>query len=116
MRIRTLTLLAGLALVLTAASVLYQRVGPTQLVDGEGFCPGMAPCRVPALAGGLPFPYLIDRPTVSVAGALGLGEDEFRAGAFAADALLVFGLVLVGHRLAARRPRRAAGGTRNGRL
>jgi hypothetical protein len=86
MRLRTAVGVSALSLVLTVASLAIQRVGPTRLVEGEGFCPGPEACRVAVLAGGFPAPYLLDNPQVSVPNALFLGEDDFRPGAFALDA------------------------------
>ena len=84
MRAQTVLLLVLTAFVLTIASVAVERVGPTALVEVEGFCPGMEPCRIPALGAGFPLPYLVDNPQISVPNAIGL-EDKFRPGAFGAD-------------------------------
>ena len=100
MRLRTALALVVLALVMASGSVGYQRVGPIQVVEGEGFCPGREPCHVPALAGGFPLPYLVDDPQISVPHSLGVGEDDFHRGAFAVDALFFLGLGLVAYYLA----------------
>ena len=84
----------ALALAATAASVGYQRVGPTARVEGEGFCPGPEPCLVPALGGGFPLPYLVDDPQVSVPNALFLAEDDLRWGPFAVDLAAYFVVAL----------------------
>ena len=95
-----LLLVASAALTLTCASVLYQRVGPTQVTEGEGSgCPTAAPCRVPVLGAGFPLAYLVDKPGISVQGALHLVEDEFRPGAFALDLMVYFVLSLMVIRL-----------------
>jgi hypothetical protein len=95
-----LLLVASAALTLTCASVLYQRVGPTQIIEGEGSgCPTAAPCRVPVLGAGFPLAYLVDNPGVSVRGALHLVEDEFRPEAFALDFMIYFILSLMVVRL-----------------
>ena len=85
MRLRSLIGRTALALACATASVAYQRVGPTRLVEGEGFCPGREPCRVPALAAGFPLHYLVDDPQVSVPNAIFIGEDDFRPAAFLLD-------------------------------
>lgn len=100
----TLLAAAGVALALTCASAAYQRVGPLQTVEGEGSgCPTAAPCRLPVLGAGFPLAYLVDRPGISVPGALHLVEDELRPTAFALDFLLYLALVLAAVRLAPRR-------------
>ena len=105
---------ASVALTLTCASALYQRVGPTQVTEGEGSgCPTADPCRVPVLGAGFPLAYLVDRPGISVQGALHPIEDEFRPGAFALDLLVYFVFSLVVMRLLGGRPtgsRRARAG------
>lgn len=90
MRPRILLTLAAAALVLTIASAAFQRVGPRRMVEGEAWCSTPAPCAVPVLAAGFPLPYLVDNPQVSVPHAIGLGEDDFRPGAFLLDALFFF--------------------------
>ena len=96
----TLLLAASAALTLSCASVLYERVGPTQITEGEGSgCKTADPCRVPALGAGFPLAYLVDRPGVSVVGALHLVEDEFRPLAFALDFLAYLALGLLAMRL-----------------
>jgi hypothetical protein len=84
--------LAG-ALLLTCASAAYQGHAARQVVEGEGFCPTPDPCAVPALGAGFPLPYLLDRPTVSVPGAVHLVEDDFRPAAFLVD-LLLYGVIV----------------------
>jgi hypothetical protein len=95
MRIRTLAALMAIAVALTCASAAYQRVGPRRMVEGEGFCGTPAPCAIPALGAGFPLPYLVDDPQVSVPNAIGLFEDDFRAGAFLVDVLAWFALVML---------------------
>jgi hypothetical protein len=95
MRPRTLLALAAVALVLTIASAAVQRVGPRRMVEGETWCSTPAPCAIPALGAGFPLPFLIDDPQVSVPNAIGLGEDDFRPGAFLLDALFFFVLALL---------------------
>ncbi|HEX6371348.1 MAG TPA: hypothetical protein VF006_20685 [Longimicrobium sp.] len=90
MRVRTLAALAAVSLALTCASVAVQRVGPRRMVEGEGFCGTPAPCAIPALGAGFPLPFLVDDPQVSVPNAIGIGEDDFRAGAFTIDLLIWF--------------------------
>lgn len=90
---------AAAALLLTCASAAVQRVGPAQVVEGEGFCPGRHPCRIPALGGAFPIPYLVDDPQRSVPGRIGLFEDHFRAGAFAADFATYLALLALAARL-----------------
>lgn len=92
MRIRTLTALLAIAVALTCASAAYQRVGPRRMVEGEGFCSTAAPCAIPVLGAGFPLPYLVDNPQVSVPNAIGLFEDDFRAGAFIVDVLIYLAL------------------------
>ena len=85
--------LVALAAAVTIASVAIQRVGPTRLVEGEGYCPGMEPCRVPALGGGFPLPWLVDEPQVSVANQLSIFEDHFYPGHFLVDLALWLALI-----------------------
>lgn len=82
--------LAGLAisLVTTLATWPVQRMNATQEVVGEGFCPTMEACRIPALGAGFPFPFMVDKPSVSVAGAVHFAEDDFRPLALIADLLI----------------------------
>lgn len=82
---------AGAALLLTALSGLVPHRRATQLVEGEGFCPDADPCLVPALAAGVPFAYLVDRPDISVPNSLHLVEDELRTTAFLGDWLIFYG-------------------------
>lgn len=91
-RTRTIAALLAIAVALTCLSAAYQRVGPRRIVDGEGFCSTPAPCAIPALAAGFPLPFLIDNPQISVPNAIGIGEDDFRAGAFLIDVLIYFAL------------------------
>ena len=87
---------ALVALAITCASVGYQRIGPLQVVEGEGSrCPTAAPCRLPVLGGGWPVAYLVDRPGISVPGALHVVEDEFRPMHFSADFTLWFLLAVL---------------------
>ena len=77
---------ALVALAITCASVGYQRIGPLQVMEGEGSgCPTAAPCRLPVLGGGWPLAYLVDRPGISVPGVLHVVEDDFRPLPFSAD-------------------------------
>jgi hypothetical protein len=92
------------ALLVTCATVGIQRVGPTRMVTGEAWCKTAEPCAVRALGAGFPFAYLVDNPQISVPNAIGLVEDDFRAGAFGLDWLLFFLLLRpVGLLLARRR-------------
>jgi hypothetical protein len=86
--LRSYLAVAALALAATLASVAIQRVGPTRLVEGEGFCPGMDPCRIPVLGGGFPFPWLVDNPQISVPDQLSPFEDHFYPGNFLVDLAL----------------------------
>lgn len=95
MRPRTLLALAAAALALTCASAAYQRVGPRRMVTGEAWCSTPAPCAVPVLGAGFPFPFLVDNPQVSVPNAIGVVEDDFRPGAFLLDALFFFVLAFL---------------------
>ena len=89
-------MVASAALALSCASVLYQRVGPTQIMEGEGSgCQTADPCRVPVLGAGFPLAYLVDEPGVSVQGVLHLIEDEFWPEAFALDFLAYYVLILL---------------------
>jgi hypothetical protein len=90
MRIRTFAALLAVSVALTCASAAYQRVGPRRMVSGEGFCSTPAPCAIPALGAGFPLPYLVDNPQISVPDAIGLFEDDLRAGAFLVDAAFYF--------------------------
>ncbi|HEX2078223.1 MAG TPA: hypothetical protein VHG08_10960 [Longimicrobium sp.] len=99
----TLAALAILAVAVTCASAGYQRVGATRMVEGEAWCRTPGPCPVPVLAAGLPLPYLVDDPQVSVPNAIRLVEDDFRAGAFVLDVLAWFALALIIHHLLVRR-------------
>lgn len=92
MRARTLALLLLIAIGLTCASAAVQRVGPRRMVEGEAWCSTPAPCPIRALGAGFPLPFLVDNPQVSVPNAIGLFEDDFRTGAFVADALFWFTL------------------------
>lgn len=94
-RPRALAVLAAAALSLTVASSAYQRVGARRMVEGEAWCSTPAPCAIPALGAGFPLPYLIDNPQVSVPNAIGLFEDDFRAGAFVIDALFWLTLAIL---------------------
>lgn len=93
----------GLALMLTLASAAFQRVGPLRQVEGEGFCPDGGRCRIPVLGAGFPLAYLVDNPQLSVPHAVHLIEDDFRAGAFALDALFYLVLTAAATRLVRRR-------------
>ncbi len=96
MNVRTFLALFVLALALTGASAMIQRVGPLKLVEGEGFCPGREPCYIPALGAGFPLPYMVDNPQVSVPYAVHLFEDDFRPGGFVLDMLTYFTLGAAG--------------------
>lgn len=99
LRGQTLAALLAIAVALTCVSAAYQRVGPRRMVEGEGFCDTPAPCAVPALAAGFPLPFLIDDPQISVPNAIGIGEDDFRAGAFAIDVLIYLAISLLALRM-----------------
>ncbi|MFM2329128.1 MAG: hypothetical protein RLZZ494_1231 [Pseudomonadota bacterium] len=76
------TLLAlGVAVVLTAASSVVERIGPEQ-VSYSNLCgpTGSGECLEPVLAGGFPLAYLIDAPGISVEHQLSFGEDTIRPG------------------------------------
>lgn len=107
-------LLLMLAVVLTLATAWIERVGPTRVVSGEGFCGDAAgPCRVAVVAGGWPVPYLLDNPQISVPDAAHFVEDDVQWWAFWLDVLVWFGLaaaVTAGVRRV-RNPRRASHGT-----
>jgi hypothetical protein len=113
-RRRTLAALAVIATALTCLSAAYQRVGPRRMVTGEAWCSTPAPCAIPALGAGFPLPWLVDNPQISVPNAVGLFEDDFRAGAFLIDALFWFALaaitVLIIQRVRSRRSASARGG------
>jgi hypothetical protein len=110
MRVRTGLALTAIAFVLAAASVRYQQVGPERMVEGEGWCTTPAPCMVPVLGAGFPFPWMVDNPQVSVPNAIGVGEDDFRPGAFLMDALFffAFGVLIIRIRREIRARRNAA--------
>ncbi|HYR12411.1 MAG TPA: hypothetical protein VEQ60_31780 [Longimicrobium sp.] len=95
MRPRAAALLLLLALTLTGASAAYQRVGARRMVEGEAWCSTPAPCQIRALGAGFPLPYLVDDPQVSVPNAIGIGEDDFLAGAFLIDVLVWFALAIL---------------------
>lgn len=85
-RIATLLSTLLLAVLLALASVLVQGHGPEQVADGNVCGPrGDGPCLRPALKGGFPVAYLVDRPGVSVEGKLSLGEDELLPAALLID-------------------------------
>ncbi len=93
-RITTPLLTLLLAVVLALASVRVQCHGPEQVVQGN-LCGPRAdgPCLRPALKGGFPAAYLVDRPGVSVEGQLSLWEDELRPLALLVD--IVFYVLLL---------------------
>lgn len=95
------------AILLTLVTALYQRRGARFEVVGEGFCPGRDPCSVEVLGAGLPFPYWVDNPQVSVANSLNLVEDDFRFGFFLLDVGCFLIVLLVADRLRRRRPDRS---------
>lgn len=97
--IRRLILAALGALALTCASSVYQRTNATYVVEGEAWCPTPAPCEIPALGAGLPLPWLIDNPQISVPGSIFIFEDDVRPAAFLLDALAWFALILLALRL-----------------
>jgi hypothetical protein len=101
-KLQPLIPILALAVGLALASLAVQRTGPLRLGDGEGFCPGAAPCRVPVLGAGFPVPYLIDAPQVSVPGRVALVEDDFRVGAFLANVVFYALLAALGLRLRGR--------------
>lgn len=95
MRSKVLAILAVLALVVTFATIAYQRPGVVEPAGWEGYCLNGSPCVAPILAAGFPIPFLVDSPGVSVVGVLNFGEDEFHPGAFTQDALIYFSLGLL---------------------
>jgi hypothetical protein len=96
---RTVATLLVVAIALTCASAVVQRTGPRRMVEGEGWCSTPAPCEIRALGAGFPLPYLVDNPQVSVPNAIGIGEDDFRAWAFAADVLVYLAITLLALRM-----------------
>ena len=93
-------LIVSVALTLSCTSLMYQRIGPTQITEGEGSgCPTANPCRMPMLGAGFPFAYLVDKPGISVVGAIHPIEDEFRPGAFILDFIFYLALCLLLSRL-----------------
>ena len=105
---RTFATLLSIAIALTCASAVVQRAGPQRMVEGEGWCSTPAPCEIRALGAGFPLPFLIDNPQVSVPNAIGIGEDDFRAGAFAIDVLIYLAIVLLALRMMRGRRRRTS--------
>jgi hypothetical protein len=103
---RTAALLLLAAIALTCASAAYQRVGARRMVEGEAWCATPAPCPIRALGAGLPLPFLVDNPQVSVPYAIGLFEDDFRAGAFLIDVLVWFALALLALRMIRKQTRK----------
>jgi hypothetical protein len=95
MRYKVLAILAVLALVVTFATVTYQRRGVMEPAGWEGYCLEGSPCMAPILGAGFPIPFLVDNPGVSVVGVLDFFEDEFHPSAFIQDALIYFGLGLL---------------------
>ena len=75
------------ALALTLASAYVERVGPAPSAWTDELCSPfpLHPCAEGVLQGGWPFAYLLDKPGISVMGALGLIEDRFRPWAFWAN-------------------------------
>lgn len=110
MRPRTLAALLAIAIALTCASAMVQRVGPRRMVEGEGFCSTPAPCAIPVLGAGFPLPYLVNDPQVSVPNAIGLFEDDVRTGAFLIDVGIYFALAFLALWIVRRRRRTAAPG------
>jgi hypothetical protein len=93
MRYQNFLLLLVLAIGLTSLTGFYQHqnVMRRDVVDR---CPNAQPCAIAVLGAGFPLPFLVDNPGISVEGKLALGEDDFRAGAFAGDVLIYLGLGL----------------------
>ena len=88
--------LAALALVLSGASVVVERIGPETAPYGN-LCGAAAndPCLQPVLKGGFPVAFLFDQPGVSVERQLSF-EDVFHEGAIAINTacyLLGVGLI-----------------------
>ena len=89
-----LSAIAGLACAVGTA--WYQRVGAAPPEWDQELCSFQPPrsCREGVLVGGWPFPYLVDRPGVSVVGKITIiGEDDFHPVPFAADAIVLGGLI-----------------------
>jgi hypothetical protein len=86
--------IAAVAFVLTCVSIAYQRYGPEEGISGN-VCGrlGWDLCYVPVRNGGFPFAYLVDKPSISVSGSLGLLDDEFRPWLFLLD-MLFFSIVI----------------------
>ena len=94
--IRTLISYSSLALALASLSVVIERRTDETAVVGNVCGPATNEnCLERRLAGGFPFAYLYDRPSISVPGAIHLGEDEFRPLPFFLDYLLYL-LILLG--------------------
>lgn len=66
---------------------VYCAIGKVNGVDV--YCPELK------LNGGWPAPFLFDRPGVSVEWKLSIGEDDFRAGPYLADAAFYFLILLM---------------------
>ena len=96
----------GAGLVLAAASVAYERVGPAPAGWDQELCAPapLHPCPEGVLQGGWPLGFLLDQPGVSVMGRLVLVEDEFRPAAFAldvvADAIVLWAFMTLAAELA----------------
>lgn len=93
--IRTLISYSSLALALASLSVAIERRTDETAVVGNVCGPATnEDCIERRLAGGFPFAYLYDRPSISVPGAIHLGEDEFRPLPFFLDYLLYLAILL----------------------
>jgi hypothetical protein len=93
-----------LATTLALVSVRVQRTGPEQVVYSNLCGPTMDDlCYKPVLKGGFPIAYLFDAPGVSVEDQLAFGEDNVYPGAFAANVVVYFAVIMLGHRTVSRR-------------
>jgi hypothetical protein len=90
----------GIAIALAIISGLYQRQN-VMVRNAVDRCPNAQPCAIAVLGAGFPLPFLVDKLGVSVEGQLGLGEDEFRGGAFVGDVVIYLGLGLLVSRFVA---------------
>ncbi len=102
MQYKTFSLLLVLAIGLTSLTGFYQHQNVMRR-DAVDRCPNAQPCAIAVLGAGFPLPFLVDNPGISVEGKLALGEDDFRAGAFAGDVLIYWGIGLIMSRLVRRK-------------
>ena len=93
--------LSSIAIALASLSVVFERRTSEVEVVGNVCGPFTnEACLENRLAAGFPLPYLFDRPSISVAGAIHIGEDDFRFLPFALDVLIYLGLLVVVFRFA----------------